>query len=690
MGDDSRANKLRKLDMFRRKLPHMSASALAAVLKVVEDEGIPEVHNRKTLQEARDSVNDAPTPFGPIHREVQMHAVGGGLEAINLTNPFALIWTALKTSDAFSAFFASRLAKYPSSPECPWSLILYNDEVTPGNPLSTDNQRKLQAVYFSFMQFGANALSKEESWFTAMVERSTSIKGIDAGMSQAFGAVIRSFFDSDGIDMQTGGVSLPIGGHQVRVFAKLGAIVQDGGAHKYTWHFRNEGGTKMCLLCKNVFSKASGIFDTDGTNLLVCNVIREDQLAPATSNEIRNTARRLEVAARRLGAGEFSVLQQSLGMTHHSHALLLDRRLDAVVDPVAVYVHDWMHGIFVDGVYNTVVYLLFESCINAGYSDIYESFRGYLAKWRWPGRLANMAHVSDIFTETRKKKHRDAMHIKCQASELMSIAPVLALYVQRVLLQRGICVDECKAFLALSDVVDFITCANRGRVTPSLLTASVHKFLGMFVAVWGDDWLGPKFHWLLHYSSILERYGMLFNCYVHERFHRIAKRYATDCKNYNQAITGILREVTAHKLAMLSDTSAFDFSIGLVDPIPASPKVSAMVQSILGMDIHLDISTSSVSRFNELATCKRHDYTLVKGSASFRAAHVMLHIDIGGIPATVVRWCRMQSIRRDQGYSTWVKTDSIELIDTKLIIDAVPYCVMSDSSVGVLHPCDHR
>ena len=101
MGDDSRANKLRKLDMFRRKLPHMSASALAAVLKVVEDEGIPEVHNRKTLQEARDSVNDAPTPFGPIHREVQMHAVGGGLEAINLTNPFALIWTALKPSDPF-------------------------------------------------------------------------------------------------------------------------------------------------------------------------------------------------------------------------------------------------------------------------------------------------------------------------------------------------------------------------------------------------------------------------------------------------------------------------------------------------------------------------------------------------------------------------------------------------------------
>ena len=53
---------------------------------------------------------------------------------------------------------------------------------------------------------------------------------------------------------------------------------------------------------------------------------------------------------------EFKELEQSLGVTYHPRALLLDATLDNIVRPVEVYVHDWMHGIFVDGVFNIVVF----------------------------------------------------------------------------------------------------------------------------------------------------------------------------------------------------------------------------------------------------------------------------------------------------------------------------------------------
>ena len=89
-----------------------------------------------------------------------MHGVRTAQKKIRLAHPLALMWSALTSSQSFNDFFDSRVKDNPPSPEKPWRLILYNDEVTPDNPLGTDNKRKLQAVYFSFLEFGANALSK--------------------------------------------------------------------------------------------------------------------------------------------------------------------------------------------------------------------------------------------------------------------------------------------------------------------------------------------------------------------------------------------------------------------------------------------------------------------------------------------------------------------------------------------------
>ena len=42
--------KLQKLNHFRRKLPHMSATGLEAVLAAVKDEGMPEVTDRLSMR----------------------------------------------------------------------------------------------------------------------------------------------------------------------------------------------------------------------------------------------------------------------------------------------------------------------------------------------------------------------------------------------------------------------------------------------------------------------------------------------------------------------------------------------------------------------------------------------------------------------------------------------------------------
>ena len=64
----------------------------------------------------------------------------------------------------------------------------------------------------------------------------------------------------------------------VCVFAELGVVLQDGGVHKAVWHSRN--GSKLCMLCKNLFTTKSEICDSDGTALLACGVCKLEDLVP--------------------------------------------------------------------------------------------------------------------------------------------------------------------------------------------------------------------------------------------------------------------------------------------------------------------------------------------------------------------------------------------------------------------------
>ena len=75
---------------------------------------------------------------------------------------------------------------------------------------------------------------------------------------------------------------------------------------------------------------------------------------------------------------------------------MADPSLDSLISPTNAYTHDWMHGIFVDGVMHLCIDLVFESFIRKGYTGIYESFSDFLSHWHFPGRLDGN-HLREIF-----------------------------------------------------------------------------------------------------------------------------------------------------------------------------------------------------------------------------------------------------------------------------------------------------
>ena len=80
-------------------------------------------------------------------------------------------------------------------------------------------------------------------------------------------------------------------------------------------------------------------------------------------------------------------------------------------------------------------------------------------------------------------------------------------------------------------MIDCFYYASRGGVSPDQLQRSVHRFLDRYCEAIGADHMTPKFHWLLHFPFYLRHFGTLVSCYVHERKHRMLKRYCNDIRN---------------------------------------------------------------------------------------------------------------------------------------------------------------
>jgi hypothetical protein len=693
-----RPAKLQKLNDFRRNLPHCSASALSSVLEAVKAGGLPEGSlSRKTFRCARDMQMLEPTPFGTLLQSVSLiNKDGVGVRKMYVAHPFAALWKAVNDCKPFSTYLLTMLKQMPSSPQQPWHMVMYSDEVTPGNPLSTMNNRKFHAVYWSFLELGVNALSREEAWFCIAAEYSTNVSAVSAGLSQVFGALVKLFFDKDGYNLGVTGILLDFGDESIRLFAKLGGVLQDGGAHKSVWHSRGDAASRYCLLCKNLFTAESKLCDEDGNHLLCCNVVKLNELVPATSRDIRAVARHIESKAGTLSREQFSDLQQALGMTHHPHGLLLDRTLDDIVDPVEVYMHDWMHALCVDGVCNLVIYLLFESFIDQGHANIYQVFSTYVANWRWPMRLKQKhSTLPEIFTEQRKDNHRRANHIKCQASEMLSLIPVMAIFTMHVLMKMD-CTAECNVWLALVDVVDLIVASSRITVPSARLLAAVEKFLQLFVDVWGHEWMVPKFHWLLHLPGVLSRFLKLLNCFCLERKHRVAKRYATDLtKTKAGSQASLLKEVVNHHFGQLHQPECLSFDVGLVNPKAPSRRLKLMFKSQLSIDADIhQVRWSNEARFSTVATCEKGDVVLFKAAdnGGTKAGMIQLHCSVEGVVISVLKVFTHLMTEAGTGYAVFVCSDEgASLIETECIVETVVYnSSLANNRYGIILPIEFR
>eukprot|EP00959_Pyramimonas_sp_CCMP1952_P323179 6762718-Pyramimonas_sp.AAC.1 len=223
---------------------------MAKLLEQVRLHGLPDAFSRSTQQRARQSLAFQSTSFGPLLQktEVPIDDNGGSVD-IWVQHPLGFLEAACAESDSFRTFLQSVLNESSNK----ISILIYSDEVTPGNPLSDNNKRRIQAIYWSVAEFGWPALAHEEFWFAAAGIRSKVVDSLPGGMGEAFKHVLKSFFGLPSKPDLRHGVAMQIPGENSPriVFGALALMLQDERAHKFSTHAKGAGAHKICAMCAN-------------------------------------------------------------------------------------------------------------------------------------------------------------------------------------------------------------------------------------------------------------------------------------------------------------------------------------------------------------------------------------------------------------------------------------------------------
>ncbi len=323
-----RPAKLQKLDQFRRAMPYMSQSALQALLQKIQKEGLPQLKTANAMKEASRSILGNMQAYGPLLLHEPVDTIDGQPATIWMANTLSLLAGLYKQGGQWANMLQRFHNAKPSHLQAPWQLLLYSDEVCPGNQLGHRLERKTMAIYASFAEF-QTMLQHEDAWFVLSISRSQEISNIQAGVSQVFAKLIRSIFTNPVGDPRLG-LCLPHATdskQDLRLHFTLGGWIQDGLAMKQTFSTKGDSGTKFCMLCNNIRSMPcmqadSHQLEEDIPGSTVA-TLAECELA--TDAEVLAAFQTCQRHSTSMSKEQFAIYQQASGITHNPSSLLLDQ-----------------------------------------------------------------------------------------------------------------------------------------------------------------------------------------------------------------------------------------------------------------------------------------------------------------------------------------------------------------------------
>ena len=469
----------------------------------------------------------------------------------------------------------------------------------------------------------------QEAWFEVLLLRTVIAKTIKGGISGLTAALTELFFSEDSHNAATAGVWLKLhDGTEVHVFFELAMLLADEAALHEIYGCKGSSGLKPCCLCQNIFSERNvrGVVASDASGWAQSHTCTNpEKFVFHTSATIHAIVRRLRAAAADLPKGELEELETNLGWSYDPHAAMFVDRFWVRMNPPTVCCYDWMQTVFIGGVF----------CIHIGrmmwslkaFGVTYEFLASYFLPWRWPAAMGASA-CSDVFSPKRAKGSWQAGSLKATASECLSICPILGKLAEALQGHAEATVQaHAQCLLKLVLIVEAAQTSARRPICPRELRNTLSAYMQEFQALFGAECMTPTFHMAMHFPALLERYGSLPSCFVHERKHRVSKRFANEIQNTSSAWeSSVLRDVTHHHLAALSGQEKhFTTNAALINPHAPGKQFLAALQA--GFEAPgFGFSTSRKARLNAWEQCSVGDVVVMRFAETTAVGRVDFHV----------------------------------------------------------------
>ena len=434
---------------------YVSQSGLASILKDLRESIDLQVPTaRSSIKRSRDADPTAPranTIYGPILRSMPVQLEEPSEDySLNYAHPASMLAHCIHSCPAFGNRFLDLLTDTGCSPLAKWRVIVYCDEVSPGNALKHNNARKLQAIYWTVVEVGYAHLMTEYCWFTLATIRSSVVKRINGGLSCLMKLLLKTFYD-DASNFNTG-IILSVGDRRSILFAKLAILIADMDAIRSVWAIKGTSGTLGCLCCQNVVQFASQLHLFDASNSLVSAAETDTtKFKLKTDDSIAASAAHLMAQRDVLTQVQFKRLQQAFGINLCIEGLLL-ANIDGM-RPISSTMFDYMHIYAVNGLFQLEAGLILQLIHADGIT--HHHVHAFVVSFVWPARVGGRSNPARNAFE---KRTSIAGELKCSASEALSIFPVFRLFLMTMVMPTATdkVKQACESYFRLCAVLELL------------------------------------------------------------------------------------------------------------------------------------------------------------------------------------------------------------------------------------------
>jgi hypothetical protein len=630
---------------------YVSQRGLADVLRKIKDQGLPQHTSRIAIKRSREASVNVDTAYGPMLKSFLCQD-----QVVQYIDPAAFLSHACSSCPCYAQRMNTTFAAHPSSWQQPWRLVLYLDEISPGNQLKSDNRRKVWAVYYSFLEFGTQALSSENLWFFLFVLRSNTVSAL-GGLAVLGPHVLDCFYKGHDIRQ---GIVLRCSGQVHLLCAKLQVIIGDEGAIKALWDNKGASGTFCCVLCRNIVKFSSGLHLHDHTNSLKPHTETNAALFVRHTNaSLQSTVQLLGAQFPHLSKTAFERLEQSMGWNYRPEGLLLSEWFPGDASPADHTMFDWMHVYAVHGVANVEIALLMSllSTVNIGHDLVH----AFLQNVVWPKHINSKGMSGKLVFEKRLAPNSA---LSCSASELLSVySPLRFFLMTRVIPLPALpsrVVSACHSFFALAEVLDTLRMIPRGEVRVETISTAITVHLRSFIHTYGPESCTPKFHYAMDLPYLYQKHGTLLSCWVHERKHKEIKRFANSMHTAVNFEANVTEAVLLAHLADLSVGSGLPARPALINAVPAAPELAGFVTDALGANGDVLHAAEAICAWS--TSCHSDDVVIFRWEDELKVGQIWFHasLDDRGV-SCLSEWVSL-------GQNKFRRTNNPILIDTFSIV----------------------